>query len=114
MINRMLGLPLFGNLIWRVETARLAHALYTLLKNGLSLAMEVVCNRMISHLLDEAGEDRKHGRGLAGPLVRLKALPDLSLQMIRVGEESGALDARLAQVANRSSAARLSLEYSWR
>ncbi|AUB79526.1 type II secretion system F family protein [Candidatus Thiodictyon syntrophicum] len=104
--HRILGLPLFGDLIWKMETARLAHTLATLLKNGLpllsalTLAKEVVSNRKISHLLDEAGEDLKHGRGLAGPLVRLKALPDLALQMIRVGEESGALDAMLAKVAN--------------
>ncbi|WP_295456023.1 type II secretion system F family protein [uncultured Thiodictyon sp.] len=104
--RRILDLPLFGDLIWKMETARLAHTLSTLLKNGLpllsalTLAKEVVSNRKISGLLDEAGEELKHGRGLAGPLVRLKALPDLALQMIRVGEESGALDAMLAKVAN--------------
>ncbi len=104
--HRVLGLPLFGDLIWKMETARLAHTLSTLLKNGLpllsalTLAKEVVSNRRVSGLLNEAGEDLKHGRGLAGPLVRLKALPDLALQMIRVGEESGALDAMLAKVAS--------------
>ena len=104
--HRVLRIPLFGDLIWKMETARLAHTLSTLLKNGLpllsalTLAKEVVSNRKISGLLDEAGEDLKHGRGLAGPLARLKALPDLALQMIRVGEESGALDAMLAKVAS--------------
>jgi len=104
--HRVLQIPLFGDLIWKMETARLAHTLSTLLKNGLpllsalTLAKEVVSNRKISGLLDEAGEDLKHGRGLAGPLARLKALPDLALQMIRVGEESGALDAMLAKVAS--------------
>jgi general secretion pathway protein F len=104
--RRVLRLPLFGDLIWKMETARLCHTLATLLKNGLplltalTLAKEVVANRKISRLLDEAQEDLKHGRGLAGPLVRLQALPDLALQMIRVGEESGALDAMLAKVAS--------------
>ncbi|WP_295383763.1 type II secretion system F family protein [uncultured Thiodictyon sp.] len=103
--RRVLDLPLFGDLIWKMETARLAHTLSTLLKNGLpllsalTLAKEVVSNRKIAGLLDEAGDELKHGRGLAGPLVRLKALPDLALQMIRVGEESGALDTMLAKVA---------------
>ena len=102
---RVLRLPLFGDLIWKMETARLAHTLSTLLKNGLpllsalTLAKEVVSNRQVSVRLDEAGEELKHGRGLAGPLARLQALPDLALQMIRVGEESGALDAMLAKVA---------------
>lgn len=104
--HRVLTLPLFGDLIWKMETARLSHTLSTLLKNGLpllsalTLAKEVVSNRKISRLLDEAGEELKHGRGLAGPLARLKALPDLALQMIRVGEESGALDTMLAKVAS--------------
>jgi general secretion pathway protein F len=104
--HRLLELPLFGDLIWKMETARLAHTLSALLKNGLplltalNLAKEVVSNRKVAGLLDEAAEELKHGRGLAGPLSRLKALPDLALQMIRVGEESGALDAMLAKVAN--------------
>jgi general secretion pathway protein F len=104
--RRLLRLPLFGDLISKMETARLCHTLSTLLKNGLplltalALAKEVVSNRKISGLLDEAQEDLKHGRGLAGPLVRLQALPDLALQMIRVGEESGAMDSMLAKVAS--------------
>ena len=104
--HKVLDLPLFGDLIWKMETARLCHTLSTLLKNGLpllnalTLAREVVSNRKLSGLLTEAGDDLKHGRGLAGPLVRLQALPDLALQMIRVGEESGSLDAMLAKVAN--------------
>lgn len=103
--RRVLSLPLFGDLVWKMETARLCHTLSTLLKNGLplltalTLSKEVVSNRKVAGLLDEAQEELKHGRGLAGPLARLEALPDLALQMIRVGEESGALDAMLAKVA---------------
>lgn len=103
--HRVLGLPLVGDLVWKMETARLCHTLAALLKNGLpllsalNLAKEVVANRKISGLLDEAADDLKHGRGLAAPLARLQALPDLALQMIRVGEESGALDGMLDKVA---------------
>ena len=104
--HQILDVPLIGDLVWKMETARLCHTLATLLKNGLpllsalTLAKEVVSNRKLSGLLNEAGDDLKHGRGLAGPLVRLQALPDLALQMIRVGEESGSLDAMLAKVAS--------------
>ncbi len=104
--DTVLEIPLFGDLIWKMETARLCHTLSTLLKNGLplmsalTLAKEVVSNQRLSGLLNEASDDLKHGRGLAGPLARLQALPDLALQMIRVGEESGSLDAMLAKVAN--------------
>lgn len=103
--HRLLGLPLFGDLIWKLETARLCHTLATLLKNGLpllsalNLSKEVVANRKLSGLLAEAAEDLKHGRGLAEPIARREILPQMALQMIRVGEESGKLDAMLAKVA---------------
>jgi len=102
--RRLLALPLFGDLIWKLETARFCHTLSTLLKNGLpllsalNLSKEVVSNRKLSGLLDEVGEDLKHGRGLAEPVARREILPQLALQMIRVGEESGHLDAMLAKV----------------
>jgi general secretion pathway protein F len=103
---RVMSLPLFGDLVWKMETARLCHTLSTLLKNGLpllsgvNLAKEVVNNRKIGDGLDATAEDLKHGRGLAEPLASRAVLPQLALQMIRVGEESGTLDAMLAKVAD--------------
>ncbi len=103
---RVMRLPLFGDLIWKMETARFCHTLSTLLKNGLpllsglTLAKEVVDNRKIGDGLNEVGEDLKHGRGMAEPLASREVLPELALQMIRVGEESGTLDAMLAKVAD--------------
>jgi len=103
--RRLLATPLFGDLVWKLETARFCHTLATLLKNGLpllsalNLAKEVVGNRKLAGLMDEAAEDLKHGRGLAEPLSRREVLPQLAMQMIRVGEESGALDGMLAKVA---------------
>ncbi len=103
---RLLGLPLIGDLVWKMETARLCHTLATLLKNGLpllnalNLAKEVVGNQRLFGLLVETSEDLKHGRGLAGPLAKRQALPELALQMIRVGEEAGSLDVMLAKVAS--------------
>lgn len=103
--SRVLRVPLFGDLIWKMETARFCHTLSTLLKNGLpllnalNLAKEVVANRKLSGLLIEASEDLKHGRGLAEPVAKREILPQMALQMIRVGEESGSLDAMLGKVA---------------
>lgn len=103
---RLMATPLVGDLIWKMETARFCHTLSTLLKNGLpllsglNLSKEVVDNRRIRDHLDEAAEELKHGRGLSEPLTSRAALPKLALQMIRVGEESGALDAMLTKVAD--------------
>lgn len=103
--HRLLGLPLLGDLIWKMETSRFCHTLSTLLKNGLpllsalNLSKEVVSNRKLSGLFEEASEDLKRGRGLAEPVARREILPQMALQMIRVGEESGRLDDMLAKVA---------------
>jgi general secretion pathway protein F len=103
---RLMALPLIGDLVWKIETARFAHTLAALLKNGLpllsglNLAKEVVGNRKIGDGLDEVGDGLKHGRGLSEPLTSRAVLPQLALQMIRVGEESGTLDAMLAKVAD--------------
>ena len=103
--RRLLTLPLFGDLIWKLETARFSHTLATLLKNGLpllsalTLSKEVVGNRRVAELLAETAEELKHGKGLAAPMMARDALPKLALQMIKVGEESGSLDTMLGKVA---------------
>lgn len=103
---QVMRLPLVGDLIWKMETARFCHTLSTLLKNGLpllsglTLAKQVVDNRRIGDGLDAAAEDLKHGRGIAEPLTSRAVLPQLALQMVRVGEESGTLDAMLTKVAD--------------
>lgn len=102
---RVLRAPLFGELLWKLDTARFSHTLATLLKNGLpllsalNLSKEVVGNRRTAELLGETAEELKHGKGLAGPMMAREVLPRLALQMIKVGEESGSLDAMLAKVA---------------
>ena len=101
----VLRMPLFGDLVWKMETARFCHTLSTLLKNGLpllsalNLAKEVMNNRRLLALLEEASQDLKHGKGLAEPIAKREILPQMALQMIRVGEESGHLDAMLTKVA---------------
>lgn len=101
----MLSLPLFGALIWKMETARFSQSLSTLLANGLtlvsgiSLATEVVVNAKVRAGLEASLEALKHGRGIAAPLQARSVFPPLALQLIRVGEESGQLDQMLAKVA---------------
>jgi general secretion pathway protein F len=104
--RKLLTLPLFGDLVWKLETARFCHTLSTLLENGmpllgaLGLAKEVVSNRKIGAQLTEMTEELKRGKGLAEPLAKNQVLPKMALQMIKVGEESGRLDPMLTKVAN--------------
>jgi general secretion pathway protein F len=103
---RLLEWRLTAPLASRIETARLARTLGTLLTNGvplltaMSIARNVLDNRVLMEVVDEAGEDVKSGAGLAYALGKGKRFPRLALQMIAVGEESGELDAMLLKVAD--------------
>ena len=102
----LLRLPLFGDLIGKVETARMARTLGTLLGNGVSLlnaltiVRETLSNQVLIAALGEVAEQVKAGRGLADPLLDADAFPKLAVQMIRVGEETGQLQEMLLQVAD--------------
>lgn len=101
-----LRLPLFGDLIAKVETARLSRTLGTLLGNGVSLlnaltiVRETLGNQVLVVALGEVAEQVKTGRGLAEPLLETGGFPKLAVQMVRVGEETGQLQEMLLQVAD--------------
>ena len=95
-----------GTLVAKLETARLARTLGTLLKNGvplltaLGIGRNVLGNRMLAADVEAAADDVKNGVGLSTALAKGKRFPRLALQMIQVGEESGALDTMLLKTAD--------------
>ncbi|MDV3469642.1 type II secretion system F family protein [Stenotrophomonas sp. C3(2023)] len=95
-----------GPLLGKLESARLARTLGTLLRNGvpllaaLGIARNVLGNRALAADVDAAAEAVKNGSGLATALSRGQRFPRLALQMIQVGEESGALDTMLLKTAD--------------
>lgn len=103
---RLLTMRVFGPLISKLETARLARTLGTLLKNGvplltaLGISRNVLGNSALAEAVDKATEEVKTGGGLAFALSQSKRFPKLAVQMVSVGEESGALDDMLLKVAD--------------
>lgn len=97
---------LIGPLVAKLETARLARTLGTLLKNGvpllaaLGISRNVLGNRALAADVDQAADDVKNGHGLSSSLGKGKRFPRLALQMVQVGEESGALDGMLLKTAD--------------
>ena len=97
---------LVGPMLARLETARLARTLGTLLRNGvplmaaLGIGRTVVGNRVLAADVEAAAEDVKNGVGLSAALGKGRRFPRLALQMVQVGEESGALDAMLLKTAD--------------
>ncbi len=97
---------LVGPMLARLETARLARTLGTLLRNGvplmsaLGIGRTVVGNRVLAADVEAAAEDVKNGVGQSAALGKGRRFPRLALQMVQVGEESGALDAMLLKTAD--------------
>lgn len=104
--DRFLRLPKVGDLLIKIETARLTRTLGTLMQNGvplltgLAIARNVVGNSVIAQALDEVGQEVKTGSGLTQPLAQTRRFPKLALQMVAVGEETGQLDEMLGRVAD--------------
>jgi general secretion pathway protein F len=100
-----LRLPIVGAVIVKMEVARFAHTLRTLLNNGipllksLSIVKETMGNRVLAKDLERVVGSLKEGQSLAEPLAETTHFPSFAVHMIRVGEESGNLQEILLQVA---------------
>lgn len=103
--RRILRWRLMGRLVLFIETARLSHTLGTLLSQGvplmtsLDITLKVCNNQAIRTTLSRATDKVKNGHRLSLALEAEQVFPDLAIQMIQVGEESGQLDAMLLKVA---------------
>jgi general secretion pathway protein F len=102
----LLKLPLIRGLIAKSEAARFSRTLGTLLRNGvpMSLALPVIRgtlgNVVMAKAIDGVAARLKEGEGLAAPLAKAKIFPELSTQLVRVGEETGRLDEMLLKLAD--------------
>ncbi|MDQ3027783.1 MAG: type II secretion system F family protein [Pseudomonadota bacterium] len=97
--------PVIGTLFSRVEMARFARTLGTLLSNGvtlvaaLNIVRETMNNAWLAEAIGNVARDLKEGRGLGRPMMETGRFPMLAVHMIMVGEETGRLDDMLMQVA---------------
>jgi general secretion pathway protein F len=102
----LLRLPILGTLFRSVETARFSRSIGILLSNGVPLlsALKIVQDSMGNLVMREAvgviESSLSQGRGLAQPMAASERFPDLAVQLVRVGEESGALGAMLSKIAD--------------
>ena len=104
--TRVLSMRWVGDLVAKLETARLTRTLGTLLSNGvpllsaLSIARNVISNTVLRKEVNDATREVKTGGGLAANLAKGDRFPRLALQMISVGEETGQLDEMLLKVSD--------------
>lgn len=102
----MLRWPVVGDLVGKVETARFARSLGTLLHNGvpllgaLKIAKNTVSNRVLAAAVEESADSLKQGASLTRTLLDKGVFPPYALHMLRVGEETGRMEELLREVAD--------------
>ena len=102
----LLRVPVFGPLIRKLAVARLTRTLGSLLENGVTLlssleiVQNIVANVILSDALKTVAIDVGKGQGLADALFKTSVFPDLAVQMVQVGEQSGELEKMLNKVAD--------------
>ena len=101
-----LKLPLFADLIVKSSVARFTRTLGTLISSGVPIldSLEITA-RASGHAIIEMAilatrDSIKEGKTIAEPLEATEVFPGMVVQMISVGEQSGALDAMLAKIAD--------------
>lgn len=99
-------LVLVRDIITKIETARFCRTLGTLLQSGVPLlqamsnAKDIISNQVIASAIDSVSKGAREGKGIAEPLAAASVFPQLALSMVKVGEETGQLDAMLMKVAS--------------
>lgn len=100
-----IGVPIFGKIWLKYQVALFARTLSTLLQGGLPLvpaldtAARSISSRRVAQAVQQSIETVREGKSLAEALVTTKVMPDLSTEMIAVGEQTGALPQMLNSVA---------------
>ena len=101
-----LSMPVFGSLIRKIALARFTRTFGTLVSAGVPIltALDIVAdtsgNEVVAKAVRKARSAIKEGETIATPLSESKVFPSMLVQMIGVGEETGALDTMLNKVAD--------------
>jgi len=98
-------IPIFGDVWVKAQIAQFVRTLSTLLAGGTPLVVALhtsaaaIGSRLIATSVEQASERVKEGQSLHVSLAETRLIPELALEMIEVGEASGALAAMLTSVA---------------
>jgi type IV pilus assembly protein PilC len=102
----LLKTPVLGNIIRKVSVARFCRTLSTLLSSGvpildgLDITARTSGNAIIEAAIQKTRSGIERGETVSGPLRDTNVFPSMVVQMINVGETTGALDAMLSKIAD--------------
>jgi type IV pilus assembly protein PilC len=104
--NRLIRLPVMGDLLKKVAVSKFTRTLGTLIKSGVPIlqALDTVAktsgNKVVERAILKARESIREGEKIASPLKESGIFPPMVIQMISVGEETGNLEIMLAKIAD--------------
>jgi type IV pilus assembly protein PilC len=102
----ILRVPVVGAVLRKIVVARFTRTLGTLLSSGVPImdALDICAktsgNKLVEKSILHARAKVAEGKDLAGPLAETKAFPSMVVQMIGVGEQTGAMDSMLQKIAD--------------
>jgi type IV pilus assembly protein PilC len=98
--------PVFGSLLRKVAVARFTRTLGTMISSGVPIldALDIVAktagNKVIEAALQRTRIAISEGKTIAEPLQAAQVFPNMVVQMIAVGEQTGAMDSMLSKIAD--------------
>jgi type IV pilus assembly protein PilC len=102
----LLRMPVLGDILRKVAVARFCRTLSTLLASGvpildgLDITARTAGNAIIEDAIQKTRTGIERGETVSGPLRETNVFPSMVVQMINVGETTGALDAMLSKIAD--------------
>ncbi|MFZ4439774.1 MAG: type II secretion system F family protein [Syntrophales bacterium] len=102
----ILKAPIFGPLLKKVAVAKFSRTLSTMMQSGvpiiegLGIVSKTAGNKIIELALMKTRQSISEGKTIAEPLAETDVFPSMVVQMIAVGEATGALDTMLAKIAD--------------
>ena len=102
----MMGVPIFGNIIIKGNLASFTRTLSTMLASGvpliesLGICEESVDSSVVSKDIMDVRKSVSQGETMAGPLLRIKYFPEMVAQMVKIGEQTGEMEAMLEKTSS--------------
>jgi type IV pilus assembly protein PilC len=100
-----LKIPVFGDLFQKIAIARFTRNLGTMMQSGvpilqsLNIVSQTTGNMVLTHAVNDVQESIRSGESLTAPLAQHAVFPPMVVQMMAVGEETGALDTMLHKIS---------------
>src|SRR5213075_360790 len=98
-------LPVFGTLFQKIAISRFARNLGTMMSSGvpilqsLDIVAETTGNTVVGDAVRDVQDSVRNGESMSGPLADHSVFPPMVVQMMAVGEDTGALDAMLHKIS---------------